>query len=140
MATHSSVLAWRIPGTWEPGGLPSMESHRVAHDWSDLAAAAAVQLGNNILWKWEWSRSVVSDSATPWTVAYRLSPPMGSPGENTGVSCHFLRQGIFPTQGSNLHLPHFGQRLKLWATREVLTYCSKDNVLITVLINVLITE
>jgi len=41
MASHSSVLAWRIPGTGEPGGLPSMGSHRVGHNWSDLAAAAA---------------------------------------------------------------------------------------------------
>ena len=41
MATHSSILAWRIPGTGEPGGLLSMESHRVGHNWSDLAAAAA---------------------------------------------------------------------------------------------------
>ena len=40
MATHSSVLAWRIPGTGEPGGLPSMGLHRVGHDSSDLAAAA----------------------------------------------------------------------------------------------------
>ena len=37
--THSSVLAWGIPGTVEPGGLPSMGSHRVGHDWSDLAVA-----------------------------------------------------------------------------------------------------
>ena len=44
MATHSSVLAWRIPGTGEPGGLPSMGSHRLGHDWSDLAAAAAARL------------------------------------------------------------------------------------------------
>ena len=43
MATHSSILAWRIPGTGEPGGLPSMGSHRVGHDWSDLAAAAAAE-------------------------------------------------------------------------------------------------
>ena len=43
MATYSSVLAWRIPGTGEPGGLPSMGSHRVGHDWSDLAAAAAAK-------------------------------------------------------------------------------------------------
>ena len=43
MATHSSVLAWRIPGTGEPGGLPSMGSHRVGHDWSDLAAAAELR-------------------------------------------------------------------------------------------------
>ena len=41
MATHSSVLAWRIPGTEELGGLLSMGLHRVRHDWSDLAAAAA---------------------------------------------------------------------------------------------------
>ena len=41
MATHSSVLAWRIPGTGEPGGLSSMGSHRVGHDWSNLAAVAA---------------------------------------------------------------------------------------------------
>ena len=41
MATHSSILAWRITGTEEPGGLPSKGLHRVGHDWSDLAAAAA---------------------------------------------------------------------------------------------------
>ena len=44
MATHSSVPAWRIPGTGEPGGLPSLGSHRVGHDWIDLAAAAAAGL------------------------------------------------------------------------------------------------
>ena len=42
MATHSSVLAWRIPGTRKPGGLLSMGSHRVRHDWCDLAAAALI--------------------------------------------------------------------------------------------------
>ena len=42
MATHSRILAWRIPGTAEPGGLPSIGSHRVGHDWSDLAVAAAI--------------------------------------------------------------------------------------------------
>ena len=41
VATHSSVPAWRIPGTEEPGGLLSVGSHRVGHDGSDLAAAAA---------------------------------------------------------------------------------------------------
>ena len=39
---EGNVLAWRIPGTAEPGGLPSLGLHRVGHDWSDLAAAAAV--------------------------------------------------------------------------------------------------
>ena len=48
-ATHSSVLAWRIPGTGEPGGLPSMGLHRVWHDWSDLAAAAAAAVGNTVI-------------------------------------------------------------------------------------------
>ena len=42
--THSSVLAWRIPGTGEPGGLLSMGSYRVGHDWSDLAVAAGIKL------------------------------------------------------------------------------------------------
>ena len=47
MAIHSSILAWRIPGTEEPGGVPSMGSHRVAHDLSDLAAAAVFVLRCN---------------------------------------------------------------------------------------------
>ena len=54
MATHSSVLAWRIPGMGEPGGLLSIGSHRVRHDWSDLAAAAAAntprKTTNNLPW------------------------------------------------------------------------------------------
>ena len=44
MVAHSSVLAWRIPGTGGPGGLPSVRSRRVGHDWSDAAAAAAVMI------------------------------------------------------------------------------------------------
>ena len=43
MATHSSVVAWRTPGTGEPGGLPSMGSHGVGHDCSDSAAAALIE-------------------------------------------------------------------------------------------------
>ena len=46
MATHSSVLASRISGTGEPGGLPSMGSHRVGHDWSDLAADTMIRSFN----------------------------------------------------------------------------------------------
>ena len=45
MATHSSDLAWRIPGTGEPGGLLSIGSYRVGRNWSDLAAAAAAAAG-----------------------------------------------------------------------------------------------
>ena len=48
MATHSSVLAWRIPGMGEPGGLPFMGSHRVGHDWSDFAAVAAASFCINL--------------------------------------------------------------------------------------------
>ena len=51
METHSSILAWRTLGTEEPGGLPSMGSHRVGHDQSDLAAAAAFL-------KVSWKRSL----------------------------------------------------------------------------------
>ena len=44
LATHSSILTWRIPGTEEPGGLLSMGSHRVGYKWSNLAAAAAAMV------------------------------------------------------------------------------------------------
>ena len=49
MAPHSSTLGWKIPWTEEPGGLLSMGSHRVGHDWSDLAAAAAAAIVNDTL-------------------------------------------------------------------------------------------
>ena len=49
MATHCSVLAWRIPGTGKPVGLPSMGSHRVRNDWSDLAEAAIKKIIINVL-------------------------------------------------------------------------------------------
>ena len=49
--------------------------------------------------------------ATLWTVAHQAPPSMGSPGKSTGVDCHFLLQGIFPTQGSNPGLLHCRQML-----------------------------
>ena len=52
MATHSSVLAWRIPGMGEPGGLLSVGSHRVGHDWSDLAAATAAVPFSPAVYEW----------------------------------------------------------------------------------------
>ena len=61
MATHSSVLAWRIPGTGEPGGLPSMGSHRVRHDWSDLAA------GNEIMACFFIFQKVLCTYSKQWT-------------------------------------------------------------------------
>jgi len=52
IATHSSVLAWRIPGMGKPGGLPSLASHRVRHNWSDLAAVAATE-AEDIQKRWQ---------------------------------------------------------------------------------------
>ena len=68
MATHSSVLAWRIPWTEEPGGLLSLGSHRVGHDWSNLAAAAACMLSHF---------SCVQLFVTLWTVAHQAPLSMG---------------------------------------------------------------
>ena len=62
MATHFSVLAWRIPGMAEPGGLPSMGSHRVGHDWSDLAAAAAAFSIHGMWMSWSLEISIQSNS------------------------------------------------------------------------------
>ena len=72
MATHSSVLAWKIPGRGKPGGLPSMGSHRVGHYWSDLAAAAAatplylfhhdtISCIFSILFAFFWTQSLASN-------------------------------------------------------------------------------
>ena len=72
MATYSTVLGWRIPGMAEPGGLPSVGSHRVGHNWSNLAAAAAAATADSV----QFSRSVVSDSLhrlSQWFSG--LSPP-----------------------------------------------------------------
>ena len=73
MATHSSVLAWRISGTGEPGGLQSMGSHRVGHDWSDLAAAAGD------VWQKPWSSGAGTrvGCSSPWVrlgSQYRARP------------------------------------------------------------------
>ena len=69
MAPHSSILAWRIPGTEEPVGLPSMGSHRVGHDWCDLAAAAARQhsvcysIRDGMFFAISWKSSCHNDSS-----------------------------------------------------------------------------
>ena len=109
MATHSSVLAWRIPGTGEPDGLPSMGSDRVGLDWSDLAAAVAAYINRSFStrnWLTRLCWLLESESVSPSIVFNFLWPhgqqptrlicPQNSPGENTGVGCHSLLQGIFP--------------------------------------------
>ena len=72
MATHSSVLAWRIPGTGVPGGLPSMGSHRVGHDWSDLAAAAGWGLLKRYSYGWK-----VEMTSYKWTIYPFLPDKIG---------------------------------------------------------------
>ena len=68
MAPHSSILAWRTPGTGEPGGLPSMGSHRVGHDWSDLAVYTYLILSHsNVLWSRTLFSSVILLLICSWS-------------------------------------------------------------------------
>ena len=94
MATHSSVLAWRIPGMGEPGGLLSMGSHRVGHDWSDLAAVAAVVLP-------------YIDMNQPWV--YMCPPsrtPLPPPSPSHPLGCsglvHWDAIGVFTDSDLNI--------------------------------------
>ena len=115
MATHSIVLAWRIPGTGEPGGLPSMGSHRVGHGGSNLAAAAAVfVLCTEVFLYWvhrylciDIYNCALCDPMEPSS----LLSQWNSAGKNTGVGCHSLFQGISLTQGLNQGLLHCRQIL-----------------------------
>ena len=75
MATHSSVLAWRVPGTGEPGGLPSMGSHRVGHDWSDLAAAVAAAECKLVQSLGEKCLTLPPKVEDSWTLWANLSTP-----------------------------------------------------------------
>ena len=95
-ATHSSVLAWRIPGTGEPGGLLSMGSHRVGHDWSDWSdlAAAATQRGcqhTKPLWSEPcWLLKPASSmcfSGSPWAPATFARFTQPSQASKLGGSC-----------------------------------------------------
>ena len=90
MAAHSSVLAWRIPGMVEPGGLPSLGSHRVGHDRSDLAAVAAAFI-------------------QPWRRAYQPTPVL-LPGKSHGwrslVGCSpWGREESDMTEQLHFHFP-----------------------------------
>ena len=67
MATHPSTLAWKIPWTEEPGGLPSMGSHRVGQDWSNLAGS------RDITWRKKWQPTPVFLSGK----SYGRSSPVG---------------------------------------------------------------
>ena len=77
MAPHSSTLAWRIPGTEEPSGLPSMGSHRVGHNWSDLAVAAAAAFLNTFVHFFtQQTLSHPSASVTHYAYLFSCSTPL----------------------------------------------------------------
>ena len=86
MATHSSVLAWRIPGTGEPGGLPSMGSHRVQHDWSDLAAAAAAAAGYHL----------TGFITSPYLQTRFWKKAWHDPIQRFSNTAHGLQEGLWP--------------------------------------------
>ena len=114
MATHSTVLAWRIPGIAETGGLTSMETQRVGHDWSGLAAAAGLHCCSGLLyfqregatlwWQYtsfsilcfSWCRSQALWHSCSVVVAHQLSCPRAF--------------SVFPNQVSNTYLMHWIKR------------------------------
>ena len=81
MATYSSVLAWRIPGTGEPGGLPSMGSHKVGHDWSDLAVGImSVSLGRQFQLNKDFLYFLVFQAISGYTHTYSWNGGQNSVG------------------------------------------------------------
>ena len=142
MAPHFSTLAWKIPWTEEPGRLQSMGLRRVGHDnprdggawWAAVYGVA--QSGTWLKWlSSSSSSSIAGRFFTNWAATEGLMlclnevaqsclilcDPMDCslPGSSVHGIFHFLLQEIFPTQGSNPGLPYCGQRLYIWATREV---------------------
>ena len=97
MATHSSILAWRAPGTEEPGGLPPMGLHRVEHDWSDLAAAAAAVLVYSSM---ERCLSYVEARVAALCTATRVGTPYVLPDPLILSHClKTLPEGFFHSSG-----------------------------------------
>ena len=120
MATHSRIVAWRMPGTEEPGGLPSMGLHRVGHDWSNLAAAAEspwyLHLLHLVLHSHhpilslllkiqfssvQFSRSVMSNSLWPYRLQHARPPCPSSTPRVYSNSCPFS-QWCHPTISSSV--------------------------------------
>ena len=100
MATHSNILAWRIPGTGKPGGLLSMGSHRVGHDWSDLAAAAAgISHRYSTPPRYLWTYFSVSSTIPQIGSLHKATTPRSG----TVHLCQDRRQPELQTSGLTLH-------------------------------------
>ena len=108
MATHTSVLAWRIPGTGEPGGLPSMGSHRVGHDWSNLAAGAVVLVAQLCPTLCDPKECGPTRFLCPWDFPGKSGLPFPSPGglPNPGIA------GRFFTTWATRKVPDYAIRMK----------------------------
>ena len=91
MAAHSSTLAWKIPWTEKPGGLPSMGSHRVGHDWSDLAAAAYICEGNRTPLQYSCLENPM-DGGAWWAVVYGVAKSRIRPSDFTFIFMHWRRK------------------------------------------------
>ena len=128
IATHSSVLAWRIPGMGEPGGLPSLGSHRVGHDWRDLAVGSTQTNQLQLFMDMSWERELLQPEGTcPWLAGvYKNS--RGIWGNKIGAWQYILQKswltqdhpcnsedaGSIPDQGTKI--PHAAEPLsKYWA-------------------------
>ena len=116
MATHSSIFAWRIPGTGEPIGLPSMGSHRVGHNWSDLAATIPEKVmaphSSTLAWKIPWMekpgrlQSMGSEeSETTERLHFHFSVPCIGEGNGNPLQCSCLEN---PREGEPGGLPSMG--------------------------------
>ena len=109
MATHSSLLVWRIPWTEEPGGQQSIGLQRVGHDWSEFACMHTLVLNRGrYLWMHfmlcAFVLSCVYLFATTGAIAHQTPLSMEFSRQKYWVACHFLLHGIFPTQGLNPRL------------------------------------
>ena len=114
MTTHSSVLALRIPGTREPGGLPSMGSHRVRHDWSDLAAAAAGQ----------WEPFLMSKTFMyPLIMKFVILAIYCEFKYLGGCDCKMMKPGLLSSRQAKWWMCVFGRLIRLSLEEDGSTFC-----------------
>ena len=111
MASHSSVLAWRIRGMGEPGGLPSMGSHSVRHDWSDLAAAAAAAFQSRSIWC-SLNQCILVYTSLDWSILVYTSLHLKSvvfrsdqKFQRVQISCSVMSNSLQPQEPQHARPP-----------------------------------